>query len=69
MPKDTLYPALPLSPPKPHQPNECICSMHCMNDAQGWLMFASDAEVGGVQIPPYFLCKDVEFLLLQAERG
>lgn len=32
-------------------------------------MFASDAEVGGVQIPPYFLRKDVEFLLLQAKRG
>lgn len=30
-------------------------------------MFVSDAEVGGVQIPPYFLCKDVEFLVLQSQ--
>lgn len=51
MPKNMLYPALLLSPPKPHQPNEFICSTHCMNDIQGWVMSASDAEAGGVQTP------------------
>lgn len=41
-----------------------VCMMNPMDDAQGWLMFASNAQGGGHQIHPYFLCEHAGFLFL-----
>lgn len=70
MPENMLHPALPLSPLNSYQSNEFIhsrcevCMMNCMDDAQGWLMFASNAEGRGLQIHPYFLSRQAGFLFL-----
>lgn len=69
MPKDTLYCALLLSPLKPDGPNKCIPSRRCMNNAQGWFAFASDAEGRGLWIHPYLFCKHAEFSPLEGLEG
>lgn len=69
MPKDMLYRALLLSPLKPDDPNEYIHSRRCMNNAQGWFAFASDAEVRGLWIHPYLFCKPAEFPSLAGLEG